>query len=139
MRSAVLAVAMSIFCLAAASAQAPAPATLRQSELSKHSFEIGQMNLTVQKFRRSGFSPYIVVKVENSSDSPILFDPQVLSFVGKGNQQVDTGSSAQGFIASPSRKVLPGAFIIETYLLDHPVELVARLYYDGRLLAVITE
>src|SRR5262249_39834016 len=98
--------------------------------------------LTVRKFKLGGLSRYISVKVENQSDSTVLFYPQFLSLVNKGNEQVNTelsGSAAPPLSAVPVRKVLPGAFLMETYGLDHCVELPARLYYDGRQLAVITE
>jgi hypothetical protein len=124
--------------------------SLRQAELTKHSFYIGQLRLTVEKFdvghssKLNGRLPYICVKVENQSDSAVVFDPQSLSLINKGTDQVDAVASRSGNPSGsppplPMRKVLPGAFIRECYLWDHLVNLPARLFYDGKELAVITE
>ena len=140
MRSILLLIAIVLFCFAEAAAQAPSAATFRESELGKHAFEIGQLRLTIRKLQ-GGRGPYITVKVENPSDSAVVFDPQVLSLVNQGNEQVNTSSYSLYYIAPalPTRKVLPGAFLTQTYGLDHIVELPARIYYDGKLLAIITE
>lgn len=140
MRSKLIAVMIVFSCFAGAAAQAPAAATFRESELSKHVFEIGKLRLTIRKLK-GGRGPYIAVKVDNPSDSAVVFDPQVLSLLNQGNEQVNTSSypGSSGAPALGSRKVLPGAFLTQAYGLDHVVQLPARIYYDGKLLAIITE
>ena len=118
-------------------AQAPTSPTLRQSELSRHPFELGKLRLTVEKLSRKfgWFGPEIRVRLENPSDGAVTFDPQLLSFINKGSDQVNMlGYRGQTL---PLLKVLPGAFVRERYLLSSSVRLPARLYYDGKELAVI--
>jgi len=131
------------------------PNSIKKSELQKHSFDIGRLKLTITKFRASrGFTAYgpssIEVKVENPSDGAEMFNPQFLSLVGMDDKQVNIQGqkrphpvsiqSASERLAAPQPKSLAaGAWIKEGYEFYDWVRLPARLFYDGKELAVITD
>jgi hypothetical protein len=131
------------------------PNRIKKSELKNHSFDIGRLKLTITRFRASrGFTAYgpssIEVKVENSSDGAAIFNPQYLSLVGKDDKQVNIQGqkrphpvsiqSASERLAAPQPKsVAAGAWIKEGYEFYDWVRLPARLFYDGKELALITD
>lgn len=129
------------------------PNRIKKSELKKHSFAIGSLKLTITDFGASdGFitigESYIEVKVENSSDGAAIYNPQLLSLVGKDNKQVNIRSQIRpvsdrredGRLAVPQpRSIAAGAWIKECYELHDRVRLPARLFYDGKELALITD
>lgn len=129
------------------------PSLIKKSELNKHSFTVGRLKLTITKFRASrGFTAYgrssIEVKVENSSDGAEIFNPQLLSLAGKDDKQVNIRGQLR-----PANRQLPGerpdaahpkniaagVWIKEGYEFYDWVRLPARLFYDGKELAVITD
>jgi len=132
------------------------PNYIKKSELNQHSFAVGRLKLTITKFRASrGFVAYgastIEVKVENSSDDATIYNPLLLSLAGKDDKQVSIRGQRrpvinrqydQGIekldIAQP-KSVTAGAWIKEGYELSDWVRLPARLSYDGKELAVITD
>ena len=84
---------------------------------------------------------FIQIEVENTSDAFAAFDPQRLSIVDKNYNQADILGviyETQVFNAE-SRSVAPKARIKEQYALNHKVEMPARIYYEGKLLATIKE
>jgi hypothetical protein len=126
------------------------PNLIKKSELNKHSFTIGSLKLTITKFRASrGFTAYgpsaIEVKVENSSDGAEIFNPQFLSLAGKDNRQVNIRGQIRPNRpdekpdAAQPKNVAAGAWIKESYQFYDWVRLPARIFYDGKELAVITD
>jgi len=129
------------------------PNRIPKSELNKHSFAIGSLKLTITKFRASrGFTAFgqssIEVKVENPSDGAAIYNPQLLSLAGKDDKQ----ANIRGQIRPASQRrpgerldviqpksVAAGAWIKEGYEFYDWVRLPARLFYDGKELALITD
>lgn len=129
------------------------PNRISKSELNKHSFAIGRLKLTITKFRASrGFiaygESYIEVKVENSSDGAAVYNPQLLSLVGKDDKQVnirgqirpvsDRREGERLDVPQP-KSVAAGAWVKERYELHDWVRLPGRLFYEGKELALITD
>ncbi|HXG63572.1 MAG TPA: hypothetical protein VNO70_00600 [Blastocatellia bacterium] len=125
------------------------PEQVRKSELSKHPFTVGQLKLTITYFH-AGLPllshGVIEVKVENPSSSAEVFDPHLLSLVSKNNSQVHVAGRIQSFVHSndrlgpaQARSVAPGAHMKEYFEFTGRVKLPAKLFYDGKELAVITD
>lgn len=137
------------------------PGSVRKSQVGTHSFEVGQLKLTIAKFRGGTTHSWLVllasppiktphsieVRVENQSGAAQMFDPNLLSFVSKGGKQVNVRFRTQAGFSSPEvppetplpRSIAPGAHIQEFYHLNGKVGFPARLFYDGKELAVITD
>ncbi|MEK6302761.1 MAG: hypothetical protein AABO41_18785 [Acidobacteriota bacterium] len=127
------------------------PFQTRKADLSKHSFAVAELKLTIAKFRGGGAIVWpfhsIQIKVENRSATAQSFDPNKLSLVSKDGKQVSVRFRIQGWFSSPdvppetpqARSIAPGAFIQEIYHLNGKVGFPARLFYDGKELAVITD
>lgn len=129
------------------------PSHIKKSELNQHSFAIGGLKLTVTKFRASrgviayGES-YIEVKVENLSNSASVYNPQLLSLVGKDDKQVNIRGQIRPVSARRDgerldvlqpKSLAAGAWIKERYELHDWVRLPGRLIYEGKELALITD
>jgi len=129
------------------------PNRIPKSELNKHSFAIGRLKLTITKFQASrGFIGFgwssIEVKVENPSDGAVIYNPQLLSLAGKDDKQVNIRGqirpasdrrSGERLDTVQPKSVTAGAWIKEGYELYDWVRLPARLIYDGKELALITD
>ena len=130
--------------------------SVRKSELSKQTFAVGQLKLTIAKLRGghiwlvllAGKTPHsIEVSVENQSGAAQMFDPNLLSLVSKDSKQVNVRFRVQQGFSNPqvppetpqARSVAPSARIEEVYVLNGRASFPARLFYDGKELAVITD
>ncbi|HWO02022.1 MAG TPA: hypothetical protein VNS63_22430, partial [Blastocatellia bacterium] len=121
-----------------------APRRVRVSEISKAPMTAGLLTITFLKLSSSPRlgNGRIEVLVENSSTGFATFYPQRLSFVGEDNVQVDvwgTWSGESSIVPPREKSIAPGARAKENYYLDGKLSLPARLYYDEKLLAVITD
>jgi hypothetical protein len=126
------------------------PASIRRSELSSRSFVVGDLKITVKRFWAGSLLTrgYIEVRAENTGDVAATFNPQRLSFVGKDGKQVNVRGRRQTGPVHPDdraidvpqpRELAPRAYIKELYELDGRVRLPARLFYEGKDLALIVK
>jgi hypothetical protein len=83
----------------------------------------------------------ISIAVENTSDDFTTFDPGRLSFINKDNDQVDVLGISDGtsVVEVGDKRIGPKARIKHHYALTDTVQFPARLYYEDKLLATITE
>ena len=144
MRSKSFAVATLLIFILASNVAGDEPATVRESGLKTHPFTVGGLKITITGFRAGSLltRAAIRVRVENISGSAATFNPQRLSFVGSNNRQVNIrGQRRAGnrFDLAQPVELAPGAYIKETYDLDHKVDLPARLFYEGKELAQVTD
>jgi hypothetical protein len=125
------------------------PERVRKSELHKRSFDIGALRITITRFWPGSMLSrgYVAVKAENTSSSAVIYNPQRLSFISNNNRQVNTRGRRQQGVLGPDdnwldiaqpREIAPNAYIKEFYELDGRVRLPARLFYEARVLALIT-
>lgn len=120
------------------------PVRIRTSELERTPLTAGPLKITLTQFRGSFLkigNGLVETLVENTSTGFTTFSPQRLSFVGSDNNQADVLAIGTGDRHWPAvdRRIAPGAHIKEIYTLNGKVRLPARLYYDDKLLAVITD
>jgi hypothetical protein len=144
MRSKSLAFAIAFIFILASSVAGDEPDSIRKSELDTHPFTVGELKITITGFRTGSLltRATVRVKVENISSSAATFNPQRLSFVVSNNRQINIRSQRrQGdrFDFVQPREIAPGAYIKEIYDLDNKIHLPARLFYEGRELASITD
>jgi hypothetical protein len=126
------------------------PERIRKSEINKRAFAIGELELTVTRFWPGSLLTrgYLEVKIQNKSNASVIYDPQRLSFVTNNDRQVNIRGRVQKGLRNPDdkgldiaqpRDVAPRAYIKEFYELDGRVRLPARLIYEGKELALITD
>ena len=124
------------------------PASISKSDLSSRPFVVGNLKITIKRFWAGSLLTrgYIEVRAENASDAVATFNPQRLSFVGKDGKQVNIRGRWQTGPVNPDDRaidvprpteVAPRAYIKELYELDGRVRLPARLFYEGKDLALI--
>lgn len=129
--------------LVASAADQPA-IRVRTAELDRTPLTAGPLKITLTHFRGSFLKiggGSVEAQVENTSTGFATFSPQKLSFVGSDNNQADALAiqSGDNYWPAVDRRIAPGARIKEFYALNSKVRLPARLYYDEKLLAVITD
>lgn len=129
-----------VTCFQAVSAQN----RVRSSELDRMPLYAGPLKITITKFRGSVMklgNATIEVDVQNTSTKFETYSPHLLSFVGVENGQVNVFFTFYGdkILRAADRKIAPGAWIKESYILTGKVHLPARVYYDEKLLIEITE
>lgn len=117
---------------------------VRTSDLSRTALTAGPLKITLAQFRGSFLKiggGSVEAQVENTATEFITFSPQKLSFVGSDNSQADVLAiqSGEHYWPAVERRIAPGARIKEFYALNGKVRLPARLYYDEKLLAVISD
>jgi hypothetical protein len=144
MRSKSIAFAIALIFILASSVAGDEPDRVRKSELDTHPFTVGELKITITSFRTGSLliRPAIRVRVENTSGSAVTFNPQRLSFVLGDNKQISVrGQRRRGdrFDFTQPREIAPGAYVKEIYDLDGRVHLPARLFYEGKELALIAE
>jgi hypothetical protein len=144
MRSKLFAFAIALIFILASSVAGDEPASIRKSELDKHPFTVGELKITITSFRAGSLltRAAIRVKVENTSGSAATFNPQRLSLVISNNRQINIRTQRRAgsrFDFVQPIEIAPGAYIKEIYDLDHKVELPARLFYEGKELAQVTD
>ena len=124
------------------------PESVSKSDLSGRQFVVGGLKITLKKFWAGSLLTrgYVEVRAENAGDTAATFDPQRLSFVGKDGKQVNVRGRRQtgpihpddrGIDVPRPTEVAPHAYIKELYELDGRVRLPARLFYEGKELALI--
>jgi hypothetical protein len=133
-----------------ANATANQSAAVSTSELTKRSFAVGDLRISITKFKANPLflgRGYFELKVENRSTSPATFNPQRLLIVGKDNKQINVRGRRQQGSVSPNDagietplpiEILPDLYIEALYELNDKVVLPARLLYEGKELALIT-
>lgn len=79
--------------------------------------------------------------MENTSKGFTTFNPQKLSFVGRDDRQVYALAIQSGdhYWPAMEREIAPGARMKEYYALSGQVKMAARVYYEGRQIAVISD
>ena len=127
------------------------PERVRRAELETRQLIVGELKITIKRFWAGSLLTrgYMEVRAENASaSSSATFNPQRLSFVGKDGKQVNIRGRRQTGPVNPDdrqidvaqpREIAPGAYVKELYELDGRVRLPARLYYEGKELAVIVK
>jgi hypothetical protein len=125
------------------SAQDKAP-TIREADLKNTSLAAsGDLTLTMLDLKGGlfGQAPIVIeVEIHNTSDTPVVFNPFRLSFVKADGRQVDVLSvPLWGEHTADAHEilVLPKAHIRQHYFMNGRINLPAKLYYDGKLLAEI--
>ena len=119
---------------------------VRKGELKSKPFIRGPLKITLIKF--SSFDG-IRVEVENTSDDYTKFDPRMLSFIDKDNNQIDilgaraaievgmnVGSSV---VMAENTRIAPKARIKRSYALTNYMTLPASLYYEDKLIMTIID
>jgi hypothetical protein len=120
---------------------------VRKDELKSKPFTSGPLKITLIQFYAGGIggNGLISIEVENTSDDFTTFDPRRLSFIDKGDNQVDIfGLRRQMgvgdvFVAVGEKRIGPKARIKHVYELTDRMRLPARLYFGDKLLATIIE
>jgi hypothetical protein len=136
--------------LPAAIAARDEPERVRRAELEDRTFVVGALKITIKRFWPGSLLTrgFVEVTAENNSSSAVTFNPQRLSFVNKDGKQINlrgrwqTGvvhSNDNRLDVTVAREVAPGAYVKELYELDGRVRLPARLFYEGKDLAVIVK
>jgi hypothetical protein len=120
------------------------PARIRVSDLDKTPIAAGPLKITLTRFRGSFLKiggGSVEALVENTSTEFTVFSPKRLSFVGSDDNQsgVLAIQSGDRYWPAVDRSIAPAARIKEFYALNSKVQLPARVYYDEKLLAVITD
>lgn len=126
------------------------PERIRKSEINKRTFAVGELRITIKRFWPGTLLSrgYIEVTVENPSNAAATYNPQRLSFVTRNNKQINIrGRRQMGALSSADsgldlpqpREIAAGAHIKEFYELDGRLRLPARLIYEGKQLALITD
>lgn len=147
MRFRVIAVAMAVLLAPVAGVSSGQVSTrVRKSELESLPFIVTPLKIVITKFKASRIfddtsAGQIEMTVENTSTGFSTFYPQRFSLVGSDNEQVDLlyVENLNERFPTADRRIAPSAHIEESYRLTDKVRLPARLYYDDKLLAVITD
>jgi len=109
----------------------------KSSELDRHPFEIGGMSLTITTLKKD----VIWIQLKNNSDEFRVFQPEDLNVVGgDGNQlyiQTTTGSAPM--TVTTRAHIAPGATLKQGYGLNHFVHFPAKIYFNEKLLAEISD
>ena len=124
------------------------PPSISRSDLPAQSFVVGELKITLKRFWAGSLLSrgYIEIRAENAGDTAATFNPQRLSFVGKDGKQINVrGRWQRGPVHPDDRaidvprptEIAPRAYIKELYELDGRVHLPARLFYEGKDLALI--
>jgi hypothetical protein len=150
MRFKLLTVLMVLALLPASVPARDEPERIRRADLSSRALSIGDLKITIKRFWAGSLMTrgYIEVRVENTSDTAATFNPQRLSFVGNNGRQVNIRGRWQAGPVNPNdraidvaqpREVAPRAYVKELYELDGRVHLTARLFYEGKEMALIVK
>jgi hypothetical protein len=131
---------------------AKTPVRLKAEELKEHPFKISAIELTILDFNEKvivswAFSTYhspgvggITVKVANTTNDFLTFSPARLIIVGADGNQATVAMDQNTGIRAPAETQLgPGGRFETKYILTAGVTLPARIYYDQKLLAEITD
>ena len=125
------------------------------SQLDKIQITVGPLKFRITRLRGSVLkigNGQIELEVENASSEFQTFYPQRISLINKDNSQLNTilarttnyRTSLPPYdpripSALTDRRIAPGARVKDIYGLTGKVRLPARLFYDEKLIAVITE
>jgi hypothetical protein len=144
MRSKSIAFAIALILVLASTVAGDEPERIRKSELDTHPFTVRELKITITRIRTGSVLTRSAIRltVENTSAAAATFNPQRLSFVISSNRQINIRGQRHGgnrFDFAQPREIAPGAYIKETYDLDGKVHLPARLFYEGKELASITD
>ena len=111
----------------------------KASELDQHPIKDGNLSLTISRFKQASFK----VSVQNSSENFSPFSPDDLTVIGSDGSHYYIEVS---YIHIPGRSLLPTpvkigpkAHLLLTYGLNGEVNLPARIFYAGKLVAEITK
>jgi len=143
------ALALLLLPLSAIGRDEPVP-RIRKADLGSQSFLTGSLKISVEKFKgnvvlgRSAEtgSGQVALRVENTSKDFAAFYPQRVSFVDRDNNQVAILDARHGYdeyVPAAEVRIAPGARVSDLYRLKAKVRLPARMYYDDKLLVVITD
>jgi len=124
------------------------PERIHRADLGSRPFVIGNLKVTVKRFWAGSLLSRgsVEIMAENASDLATAFDPQRMTFVGKDGRQVNIRGRRQrgpvrpndrGIDIAQPREVAPRAYVKESYELDGRVHLPAKLFYEGKELALI--
>ena len=139
--------AIGVILMASVGVAAQSPVRVHKSELSRTAGAAGDLKLTITKFSNGffGSEPFIEVEVENVSATATAFDPQRLSFVLSDGQQVDiiaipfTYGSNSAAVTTRELLLISGARSIQKYWTNGKLQLPARMYYQGNLVAELID
>jgi hypothetical protein len=116
---------------------------VRKGELKSRPFTQGPLKITLINFSYDS----IIVEVENTSNDFTTFDPRLLSFIDKDDNQVNILGVRMAFSVGPpaggpvvkaeGTRIAPNARIKRSYVLTNYLQLPASLYFEDKLLAMI--
>jgi hypothetical protein len=127
-----------------------APPHIARSELGRHTFDVGGVDLTVVKLddnvsissdMRDPGAGYVVVRVGNGSDAFERFDPGEVVLVSADGEQATIAYERRNTDRVEPRAipVAPGAHTEMKYNLSARLRFPLRLYYGATLLAEISD
>jgi len=133
---------------APAAAQEAAP--LRFKEVSSRTFTVSGLEIVILDLTRNqiiGSAPRfpgranVTLRIRNPGDAFATFAPQDLAIVGKTGLQVAPLCELLSAVETEAlvHRIAPGAHIEVKYILSDKVQLPARLYLGGKLVAEIQE
>ena len=125
---------------------------IRKADLGSQSFLAGSLKISIAKFKGNiaftfgnpaeAGSGQVALKIENASKDFATFYPQRVSFVGRDDNSVgilDARHNYDEYVPAGEVRIAPGARVSELYRLKTKVRLPARMFYDDKLLVVITD
>jgi hypothetical protein len=138
--------AIGVILMASVGVAAQSPVRVHKSALSRTAIPAGDLKLTITDISNGNFGggPYsIEVEVENVATTATPFDPQRLSFVMSDSHQIDVSAvklfPGKDQVAPRELLLISGARSKQSYWTNGKLQLPARLYYQGNLVAELTE
>lgn len=132
--------AIGLILMTGTGADAQSPMQIHKSELSHAAITAGDLKFmltdTISLFGLRG----IKIEIENLAPKATLFVPQQLSFVQADGDQIDllVKVNRDAYIAPPKILLINGARTKQVYYFTDPLQLPARMYYQGQLIAEIS-
>lgn len=143
----IVVLAIGVILMASVGVAAESPVRVHKSELPRTVAAAGNLKLTITDISNGifGGAPSIEVEVENIATAATPFDPQRLSFVLSDGQQVDIVAipfhPGRDMFPVTTRELLliSGARSKQSYWTNGKLQLPARMYYQGNLVAELID
>jgi hypothetical protein len=144
MRTIILVLIMLTLCAPLQSLADNQPINIRTSYLDKTYIEAGTLKIRFSKFKPAVLkfnNGNVEIQAENSTNKFVTFYPQRLSFVDNYNDQINILAilSSNDYFTATERLIAPGAKIKELYELNGKIQLPTRVFYEEKLIAIISE
>jgi hypothetical protein len=119
--------------------------SLNRALLQAHPFQIEGLTVSIRSYHEFGVGDFFTVRAENPSKAVLVFELGNLLVVdAKGCQRTmvpwQMFRRSMLFNQPPPSRILPGAFVNETYIfnLGENLAFPAKIYYGDKLLTEIT-